>query len=394
MPYFSSSTTTLPEPSPEAQAHSHELKTAILTKIKEKGVISFQAYMQMALYQSGLGYYPAGCAKFGESGDFVTAPEISPLFGQCVANAMSDYLKSLPNASILEFGPGSGELCVQAMKQLESLSALPEKYFLLEISPSLKARQKALVEKEIPHLAERLEWLQSLPKKPFSGVVLANEVIDALAINRFKVVNQQAVEIGVTTIENEFAFVEYRQALNEATAEAQKLIDTYQLPNGYEFEMQPELACWLNTLYDRLEQGFALLIDYGENERELFRRNNHQGTLRCFYQHHLVEDPFRYPGLQDITSDVNFTAVAEAAVNAGFRVSGYTSQALFLLSTGLEHLVDVNSLPEKDLWKMSQAIQLLTSPNEMGERFKAIALAKNTEENLNGFSIKDLRGRL
>lgn len=394
MPYFSRSASTLPEPSTEALAHSQELTNRITARIDEEGPISFQAYMQMALYESGLGYYQAGCAKFGESGDFVTAPEISPLFGQCIANNIATAFPQEDSIVILELGPGTGQLCVQVLKRLEKLNALPEKYYLLEISPDLQARQKALVESNIPHLLERIEWLESLPESSFTGVILANEVLDALALNRFKVIKNVAVEIGVTHDAGQLQWTEFDKTPADVLAQAQKIVDTHHLPDEYEFEHNVELPYWMGTLFATLDEGFVLLIDYGEAENEVYRQANAQGSLRCFYRHQLVDDPLRYPGLQDITADVNFTAIAEAAVDAGFRVSGYTNQALFLMGSGLDQLIDFNTLSEQARWKASQAIQLLTSPNEMGERFKVMALSKHMSESLDGFSIRDLRGIL
>lgn len=358
------------------------------TKLKQQ-VLPFVEFMQLALYAPGAGYYSAGLQKLGRQGDFITAPELSPLFGKTLANQCQQIMIALDSPSILEFGAGTGALCVAVLEQLEALNCLPETYYILEVSGDLRHRQAQLIEQKIPHLADRVSWLDSWPETPFNGVVLANEVLDAMPVHRFMQTEQGILESYITLDEH--------QQLEEVfkPCENPRLLDY--INNRLNLETQPYLSevnlfidAWIANIYQILSQGVVLLIDYGFPRHEYYHPDRQQGTLMCHYQHHSHPDPLVNPGEQDITAHVDFTHVAEAAQQAGFHVAGYTNQASFLLANGLLSLVNMQD-NELEQLKAKQAIKQLTQPSEMGELFKVIALNKNMEIDLTGFQLLDKR---
>lgn len=387
----------LPAPEPVARQQSEKLIARIKESLRQQtGVIGFDQYMKMALYEPGLGYYSAGSRKFGVEGDFVTAPELSPLFSQCLAQQCEQILNELDSGVILELGAGTGVMAGDLLLALEKQNCLPEKYFILEISADLKQRQQDYLGKTLPHLNEKIIWLDALPENKITGVILANEVLDALPVKRFKKIMTGFKEMKVGLNNAEFIWVE-----NDIDANCKKMLQQLEeslpmrLPENFISEVNIDLGHWLSALNDVLEQGVMLFIDYGYSSAEYYHPEKSDGSLLCHYRHRVHADPFIYPGLQDITSSVNFTAVAECADALGMHVSGYTNQTYFLFACGLENLVaNMNTLDSKARTKVAQQVRTLTMPEEMGERFKVMALTRKYDSGLQGFSLMDQRVRL
>ena len=375
----------LPPPSPEAQAHSKKLCELIRGDIKlQGGWIPFSRFMELALYAPGLGYYSAGSRKFGEAGDFITAPEMSPLFGRSLARQVADVIAhSTPH--VLELGAGSGKLAVDLLGELERQGSLPESYSILEVSADLRERQQALLQECLPHLMPRVHWLDALPEQ-ISGVIIGNEVLDALPVHLMHWTDSRIMEIGVSHEGEKFIWAE-RLPETPALLEIAQQIN---VPDDYISEISLAARGLVSSLCERLSSGALLFIDYGFGAREYYHPQRNTGTLMCHYRHHAHDDPFFLPGLQDITAHVDFTAIAESAIDHGASLLGYTSQAHFLLNCGITELLGETS-PEsvRDYLPLSAQVQKLTSPAEMGELFKVIALGKGLETTLRCFGAGD-----
>ena len=387
----------LPEPDSAAKTWSIALCAQIEEQCnRSRGWIPFSEFMQMALYAPGFGYYSSDLRKFGAEGDFITAPEVSPLFAQCIARQLADVLAAMAKPKVLEFGAGSGVMAADMLLELEQLELLPEQYLILELSASLKQRQQETIKNKAAHLLDRVVWLDALPAEKFNGVVVANEVLDAMPVECFRINNGAVESLHVHCKNNELSS-EYKAAdesIEAAVRTIEERIETT-LPDDYCSEFNPAIAGWLQSIEAVLEQGMVLLIDYGYAAAEYYHEERQSGTMMCHYQHRAHADPLWYPGLQDITAFVDFTDVAYSAVDAGFDVSGYTSQAMFLLGAGLDELHQQQVTDDiKNQVILSQQIKTLTLPSEMGERFKVMALTKNYDEPLRGFIMQDLRGRL
>lgn len=364
----------LPPPSPEGLAHSQ----AVIRRIRDElhkvgGWIPFTRYMELVLYAPGLGYYAGGAAKFGGAGDFVTAPELTPLFGQTLARVAAEVLSQI-GGDILELGAGSGRLAVDVLRELERLECLPDRYLILEVSPDLRERQRALLAGQAPHLLARVAWLDALPKG-LRGVILANEVLDALPVHVVHWTDDVALERGVAWTENGFAWADsliHSPALAEAVA---------RLPVAAPYVSEVNLAApaLIASLGTCLEQGLMLFLDYGFNRAEYYHPQRHQGTLKVHYRHHSLDDPFFLPGLADITAHVDFTAISEAAEMAGLDLLGYASQGRFLLDAGLLELMAAMTPGTPEYLRTAQAVQKLVQPHEMGELFKVMALGRGIE---------------
>ena len=372
----------LPVPSPEAVQHSAQLCALIRDDINANGGwISFARYMEPALYAPGLGYYTAGAHKFGEAGDFITAPELSSLFGRTMARQVVEIMTySAPH--ILELGAGSGKLAVDMLTELELLGSLPNSYSILEVSADLRERQQKLIRERLPHLFNRLHWLDALPAK-FNGAIVANEVLDALPVHLVHWQDSAITERGVALNDNNFVWQERAISDADLLEAAQKI----SVPDKYVSEICLAARGLINSLAQRLEKGAMLFIDYGFGACEFYHPQRNNGTLMCHYRHHAHDDPFFLPGLQDITAHVNFTDIAECGIDAGLELMGYTSQAFFLINCGITELLK-NTSPEnlRDYLPLSAQLQKLTSPAEMGELFKVIAMGKNMGSPLRGFS--------
>lgn len=384
-----------PQPDRAAIAHSQALLDIIKADIDEQGgLIDFAQYMQHALYAPALGYYTAGANKFGVAGDFVTAPEISPLFGRCLARQCQQALAQIAGGAILEVGAGSGKLARDILIELNALDSLPVRYFILESSADLRQRQQALLKDSVADFFDCIEWLDALPSS-FSGVVVANELLDALPLHRLIYHDGGFGELAVVVENGALQWRKIRGETRASVALQQRLagIDAV-FGDGYTAELCLAMAAWLASLSAGLDQALVLLIDYGSARHEYYHPQRVDGSLRCHYRHRAHDDPFVYPGLQDITAHVDFTAVAEAALENQLDVMGYTTQAYFLLSCGLAEMTTGANSSTVDRLEWAQQVRRLTLPGEMGESFKVIALGRGLDTALQGFAMRDLRGRL
>jgi len=401
----------LPTPSPDALAHSERLSQLIHHDIASQGGwIPFSRFMELALYAPSLGYYTAGARKFGDAGDFITAPELSTLFGRTLAKQLVAVMQaSTPH--ILELGAGSGKLALDILTELEQRGALPESYSILEVSADLRERQQALIQGHLPHLVKRVQWLDALPET-ISGAVIGNEVLDALPVHLVywrstnvgldssrqssvgmnpDLQNRDFFERGVSSNGDTFA---WQDRLPENTA----LLDIAKnltVPGDYLSEISLAARGLIASLSERMDKGAMLFIDYGFGNAEYYHPQRSRGTLMCHYRHHSHDDPFYLLGLQDITAHVDFTAIAEAAIDHGAQFLGYTSQAHFLINNGVTDLLsEVSPEDVRAYATLSSQLQKLTSPAEMGELFKVIALGKGMEGPLAGFLRGDMSRRL
>lgn len=391
-------TAPLPSPSDTALQHSHALQNVIHAKIKAAGGwISFADFMEAALYIPGMGYYSAGAAKFGETGDFVTAPEISSLFGKTIARQVAQVFELTGHNDILEFGAGSGRLALDLLLELEQLGCLPRRYFILEVSADLQQRQHELFERYAPHLASSVHWLTRLPHK-FSGLMLANEVLDAMPVHLVVWRNHYPYERGVTSNHPAFEWQERPLIAGELFEIAQKLmplIDAVdQDASRYISEISLANRHFMRSLAQILHQGVILLIDYGFGQSEYYHPQRSQGTLMCHYRHHVHDDPFYFPGLQDITSHVDFSAITHVALDEGLQLLGYTNQAHFLINCGITEILSRTPADHPHQYlPLANQLQRLVSPAEMGELFKVIAFGKQIDQPLMGF-IRGDKSRL
>lgn len=372
----------LPSPDTLAQAYSDRLTTQIAEEIRQLGPIPFERYMSLALYSPGLGYYSAGSQKLGTSGDFVTAPEISPLFSQCVARQCAQVLSELSSGNIFELGAGSGKMALDVLHALENEGMLPEHYYILEVSADLHDRQRRLFQEKAPQYLSRVTWLDRLPPHPMDGIIIANEVMDALPIHKFKIENT-IKEYYVDFMDDHFVW----HVDEPSAAELVERIDRLDIAfkSGYESEINLQLPSWIRSLSNCLQRGLILLMDYGFPRHEYYHPDRCQGTIMCHYRHRAHSDPLVLTGLQDITAHVDFTDVAESAKQNNLDVVGFTHQAAFLLNCGLIDLVP----PTEDVviaFRTAQEIKRLTLPSEMGELFKMIALVRGIDMPLIGFS--------
>jgi SAM-dependent MidA family methyltransferase len=359
------------------------------------GWLSFERFMDLALYAPGLGYYSAGARKLGDGGDFTTAPEVSRLFGACVARQCAEVLSALGGGSILEIGAGSGRLAADILSRLESLGQLPAHYWILEISADLRDRQHRHFKRHLPHLQGRIEWLDDLPGGPFDGVVLANEVLDALPVTRFRWHSSGVQEFGVAVEDGRFVW-KLRSADRTVTEACRRLAKAGGAwDEGYVSEYCPRLSAWTQSVTRCLRAGAALWFDYGLPRPQYYLPERHEGTLLCHFQHRAHDDPFLYPGLQDITAWVDFTSLAEASRAAGFSLEGFTTQAHFLAGMRVDREMQAIAGDDANLFaRLANQARQLMLPGEMGERFKAMAWVRGLDTPLTGFSLLDLRHTL
>ncbi len=369
--------TRLPPPDRDAERHCRDVAASLVAAMERAGgSLSFGEYMQHALYAPGLGYYAAGARKFGAAGDFVTAPEVSPLFAQVLARQLAPLLRQ-GEGEILELGAGSGLLALQMLEALAEQDSLPARYRILEVSADLRERQQRLLDDGLPGFASRVEWLDGLPRA-FRGVVVANEVADALPVERFAVTESGVEQFRVTQVAGRFAWQRVPAPAWLASAVAAIEDDLgAPLPAGYVSELSPGLAGWLADIAAGLDEALLLLFDYGVSRREYYAPERDGGWLRCHFRHRAHDDPLVYPGIQDLTAWVDFTAAAAAAVDAGLDVAGYVTQAQFLLHGGLlDELARRLPADVAGQSELSRQVKLLTLPGEMGEHFKCLALTR------------------
>lgn len=371
-----------PPPNSAEIAHSKMVLQHIQYKIKTHGAMDFATYMQAVLYAPGLGYYSAGAHKFGHFGDFITAPEISPLFGFCIARQCQQILTALSNADILEIGAGSGKLAGDILHFLQQQKILPAHYYILEVSAELKQRQQNYLQQHLPSiLFSRCRWIDSLEDWEFSGIIIANEVLDALPVHLFKIekgIQEFFVTAGVESLH--WRWMPAHPNLIQAVNNLKIAFD-----EGYCSEINLVLMSWLAALSAVLKQGIILLFDYGFTRQEYYHPERRNGTLMCYYRHHAHTDPLQFIGLQDITAHVDFTAVAEAAEKLHLSVMGYTTQANFLLNMKITELLSTLSDDLITQTNARQAIKKLLFPGEMGEIYKVMALTRQLTVDLQGF---------
>ncbi|MBT8077273.1 MAG: SAM-dependent methyltransferase [Gammaproteobacteria bacterium] len=381
----------LPQPEAPALAHSERVAAFLREQIRAGGgSISFAEYMQAALYAPGLGYYSSGTRKFGEQGDFITAPELSPLFSRVLAVQVSSVISQTGSGSILELGAGSGVLAVDVMRRLAELDSLPERYCMLEVSPDLAERQRSYIAAELPGEFSRFEWLDQLPVA-FDGVVVANEVADALPVERFTKSDAGIEQLRVAVADDGFAWL--RAPAPPLLAEAVEQLERYlgqAFEPGFTSEISLALPAWIDDVCSCLARGFVFLFDYGVSRRELYAVDRTSGWLRCHYRHRVHDDPLILPGIQDLTTWVDFTAIAQAASDAGMSVAGYVTQAHFLAGGGIDaELQALADAPDSDRMDLLRQVKLLTLPDEMGENFKCMGLARGELAIPSGFAFGD-----
>ncbi len=381
----------LPDPSPAELASSNGLRQLISAELLEgDGFMSFDRYMARALFEPGLGYYMNDSLKFGAAGDFVTAPEVSPLFGHCLARHWLEVRTH--GDTILEFGGGSGRLAADVLTALDALDALPARYSIVELSPQLRARQQALLA-SLP-FAHRVDitWLAGAPAAPIRGLVIANEILDALPTTLFQCAAQGFLERGIG-LDDAGRLAWRERPASEALQVALRVRTAgLGLPPGYRSEINLAQDLWLADLPRFIQRGVVLVFDYGSPRRELYHADRTEGTLRCYWRHRLHDDPLWLPGLQDLTASVDFTGVAEAGVDAGFEVLGFSTQAGFLLANGIESALQDAMLAEPDhSHRLATQARMLLLPSEMGTRFKAIALGLGAGLPHGRFAMRDER---
>jgi SAM-dependent MidA family methyltransferase len=375
----------LPIPPPNDQVLSQQLAHLIQQKIKDNhGWITFADFMQMALYTPSLGYYAGGATKFGMAGDFVTAPEISPLFAQTIALQAAQVLVAT-QGNILELGAGTGKLAADLLLELQVLSSLPSQYFILEVSDHLRQIQRETLQKKLyADLFQRVVWLETLPES-FTGLIIGNEVLDAIPVHLIVNTAQGLHERGVA-FENEFIWQDNPLQKGQLHDE----VSAYSLPIGYLTEVCPAAVGLIYSLGEMLEAGVILMLDYGFSAREYYHPQRNQGTLMCHYQHYAHTNPLINIGLQDITAHVNFTQIAHTAQAHGIWLAGYVNQAQFLINCGILDVLSQTSPTDMAAYApLAAAAQKLLSPAEMGELFKVIALSKDFDEPLIGFKDGD-----
>ena len=384
----------LPIPDAPSLAHSELVADHIRRLIRDNGgAIGFAEFMHHALYAPGLGYYVAGASKFGSAGDFVTAPEISPVFSRILARQAADVLQQFEQAedrNVLELGAGSGALAVAMLAKFEELDALPHRYYILDVSADLNERQAATIKESMPKYIDRVAWLSEWPDS-FSGVVIANEVVDALPVERFCKSNNVIYRQSVRCSGDGFAW--QSEAAPPVLDRAVESIETSlacRLPDNYCSEVSLGAGNWIADLASRMSRGFCFVFDYGVSQREYYAADRVDGWLRCHFRHHAHGDPLIYPGIQDLTAWVDFSRLAQAAFDGGLQVAGYVTQAQFLMHSGLQEEIQVmNDLPTVAQIELSRQVKVLTMPGEMGESVKCLGLCKGHIEIPRVFEIAD-----
>jgi len=387
----------LPPLSSEESEHSARVAAHLRVLIEEAGGwLPFSQFMNAALFAPGLGYYMAGGRRFGAGGDFVTAPELSPVFARCLAAPVVEILGRVVAGDIVEFGAGSGKLAADLLQALALRSALPRRYRIVEVSAMLRAEQRARLA-EIPSIAERIEWLDAPPAEDWQGVVIANEVIDALPVERFRIAQGGCEVLGVIDDGPQFTWqARPADAPLAALLEATMAGLPAALPSGYVSELRPMLPAWLAAATGWLARGAMLAVDYGLPRAQYYHASRDGGTLCGFYRHRRVDDVFARPGLQDLTAWVDFSALADAAVGGGLAIAGFATQAHFLAAAGIDRELAalIENASERESLALTQSAQMLMLPGEMGERFKVMALTRGIADPLTGFGFRDLSASL
>jgi SAM-dependent MidA family methyltransferase len=373
----------LPAPAADELAHSEGLLRHLRETIAAHGPIAFSQYMERCLYAPGLGYYSAGKTKFGEAGDFVTAPELGELFARCVVHVVQPVLAMLGSeADFLELGGGSGAFAESALLALAENGILPRRYLILEPSADLRERQHERLTAALPAEAmARVAWIDRPPEQNWRGILFANEVIDALPATRFAMRHGEVYEEYVA-LDGEARLMRVDRPADALVAGAVRHVERdlgRPFEDGYRSEILPQLPYWMQAIAGSLEAGVMLFIDYGYVRREFYLPERQDGTLMAHYRHRAHGDPFYLPGLNDLTASVDFTALAEAGNNAGFAVAAYLPQAHFLIAAGLQAVFEQayeRAADDAARYSLAQQVKKLTLPDQMGERFQAMLLAR------------------
>jgi SAM-dependent MidA family methyltransferase len=390
----------LPAMDPAEAARSAALSSLIRARMADRdGWLPFSEFMRAALYEPELGYYAADHAIFGAEGDFVTAPELSPLFAACLSNGIESLLAPIGAGDVVEFGAGSGRMPGQLAPALARRGSIPRRYRIVEPSRRLAERQRRFLaqQPDTAAMLDRIEWRDAPPREPWQGVAFGNEVVDALPVDRFRVTSNGCEAIGVAPSGDGFSW-EARPAdpmLAEAVASIQAALPE-PMPAGYVSEWRPGLAAWVRAAMAGLERGALLVIDYGLPRAQYYHPSRNGGTLCGFRRHQRVDDALAVPGAQDLTAWVDFTALADAARGAGLAVCGFATQAHYLLETGIDRELArlTEAADERDRAAHRQRAATLLLPGEMGERFKLMALARGIEGPIRGFGFRDLSASL
>lgn len=372
---------------------SNNITARLQQKINNQaGAISFADFMDIALYAPQFGYYNIGAFDIGKHGDFTTAPEISPLFAQCIAAQASQLFECLGGGDVLEFGAGTGQFAHDLLCALERRGCLPAHYYIVEISDRLRQKQQEKLKAFCPSLFSRAVWIDAPPPQ-FVGLMVANEVLDALPVHCFHVGNTTISERCVAFRHGQFVWHNRPPFEFELMEEAVQICDRYRLPPGYQSEINLRLAPFIAKACQNLDKGVILIIDYGYGQKEYYHPERSSGTLSCFYQHQMLSSPLLFPGTHDITAHVDFTRAAGLAMDYGCSLLGFTTQSAFLLACGLlEFAAEIEKqLTPKEAFQLHQAIKRLTFPTEMGERTKVMGLSKKVDGPLLGFSREDRR---
>lgn len=387
-----------PEPTPDALAHSARLVAALRADIRASGgSIPFSRYMELALYAPGMGYYSAGATKFGAAGDFITAPELGPLFAQCIAEAVSPVLRGLgAQSEFVELGGGSGAFAQDVLEALAARHALPAAYRILEPSADLRERQRTRLQAALPaETFARVQWIDRPAEAAWRGVLFANEVLDALPTTRFTLRDGEVMEEHVALAPDGRFVITDRPAdalVGGAVRHVERTLGEA-FADGYRSELLPQLPYWMQAVLGSLQAGLALFVDYGYPRAEFYLPERIDGTLVCHYRHRAHADPFFLPGLQDLTAFVDFTAVAEAGQGAGFELAGFSSQAAFLLNNGLQDRLEADAQDDIERHRRTTEAKRLTLPGEMGERFKVMGLQRGVDATVQ-FEFGDQSHRL
>ncbi len=386
--------------SEDALAIQSTLSNKIQNEISlHNGEVSFSKFMQMALYEPALGYYQNNLHKFGEKGDFITAPEMGSSFAYCLANSLVDYFQEskAKDKVLLEIGAGSGALAVNLILAFQKLKIELDQYLILEPSAELQAQQKSWIKYHLPEQLSKIVWLSELPEN-FQGIMIANEVADAIPCERIKKINGQWCQQTVKYNKQQFEANYIEIGINGGNEKIPDFLKNHleNYPEGYITEYRPLISAWIKSLSNSMTSGALLLIDYGYGCEEFYHPQRVEGSLNCFIRHHSHDDPFQFVGLQDITAHVDFSQIAHAAYAQSFDVEGYTTQAGFLLENGITEInqeLSEQDTPEQRV-NRSKELQQLLMPGEMGEVIKVILLSKNCKTEINGFSFQDHLHRL
>ena len=382
----------LPAPSATELQRSHALQRLIRQEIDDQGgYISFYRYMQLALYEPQFGYYSVGSEQIGKRGDFITAPHISAVYSRCIAKQCLQVLRHINGGDILELGPGTGIMAADILLELERCACLPKHYYMLEISEGLKHYQQEYLRQTVPQFAGFVRWVDQLPTSGFHGIILANEVLDAMPVQRLLIVEGELYECCVGWQQGKFVWCNVPANWIEEYQPLAGVLSS--LPNVYITEINREIKPCLVELSKSLARGVVLIADYGYPRHEFLHPQRGDGTLICHYRHRIHGDPLLYPGLQDITASVDFTRVAEVGYEAGLQLAGFATQAHFLMACQLDEII-ARETDVRARLQMSQQVKILILPGQMGEKFKFIALVKDMDIKLQGFGVADQRARL